>query len=151
MVVVNIVRNAAGGRKDQGALNESVNGSTGYNKTTRSSAIEEMLEGVTFKNGRICVKIDDAQPPFQISMQDGRGATIQSNPPRRSLWLRSIQYDMQRRSWRLLSGKLTRQLGVKSGTVLRGRSRSCMLRYKNLSIGKHWQSPPRSRNSTRTR
>jgi hypothetical protein len=34
MVAVNIVRNAVGGRKDQGALNESENGSTGYNKTT---------------------------------------------------------------------------------------------------------------------
>jgi hypothetical protein len=28
-------------------------------------------KGVTFKNGRICVKVDDAQSPFQIGIQDG--------------------------------------------------------------------------------
>ena len=31
-----------------------------------------MLESVTFKNGRICVKVDDAQSSFQIRIQNGR-------------------------------------------------------------------------------
>jgi len=37
-----------------------------------SSTIEGMLESVTSKNGKICVKVDDAQSSFQIRIQDGR-------------------------------------------------------------------------------
>jgi hypothetical protein len=37
-----------------------------------SSTIEGMLESVTSKNGKICVKVNDAQSSFQIRIQDGR-------------------------------------------------------------------------------
>jgi hypothetical protein len=37
-----------------------------------TSTIEGMLESVTSKNGKICVKVDDAQSSFQIRIQDGR-------------------------------------------------------------------------------
>ena len=63
-----------------------------------SSAIEKMLEGVTFKNGRISVKIDDAQPPFQISMQDGRGAsdhTVESSPVKPLAHVNSARHEKE--------------------------------------------------------
>jgi hypothetical protein len=46
-----------------------------------SLTIEGMLEGVTFKNGRICVRVDDAQPPFQICIQDGRMTSGDTGKP----------------------------------------------------------------------
>jgi hypothetical protein len=46
-----------------------------------SLTIEGMVEGVTFKNGRICVRVDDAQPPFQICIQDGRMTSGDTGKP----------------------------------------------------------------------
>ena len=64
--------------------------------TTRPlSAIEGMLEGVTFINGRICVKIDDAQQPFQVSMQDGRVVsdnTIEPSPVKPLVQAKSVRH-----------------------------------------------------------
>jgi len=54
-----------------------------------------MLEGVTFMNGRICVKIDDAQQPFQVSMQDGRVVsdnTIEPSPVKPLVQAKSVRH-----------------------------------------------------------
>ena len=37
-----------------------------------SLTIEKMLKGVTFEEGKICVRVDEAQSPFQICMQHGQ-------------------------------------------------------------------------------
>jgi hypothetical protein len=89
-----------------------------------SSAIEGMLEGVTFMNGMICVKVDDTQQPLQVSMQDGQVVgdnTIEPSPVKPLDQVKPVRH-VEERSETMVR-KTTRQQGAKFGTVLRGRSR----------------------------
>ena len=59
-----------------------------------SLTIEKMLEGVTFEEGKNCVRVDEAQSPFQICMQHGQvtGVRIHAHGTREGYSLSNAEH-----------------------------------------------------------